>query len=172
MRARRCRDDGTRLERGFTLVEVLIATWVMGALMVGLIGALMTMTRASDVSRRITLAETELRGYVEWLRTQPYVQCAGQPNYPTYPTYTPSDTTGAVTSTLTMNSFWYPSANPSSFASINVHNFWLDPDWCVSGNPNDGGAQRIQLQINVSDAGGSYSVSTTIVKRSNDVVNP
>ena len=46
-------------EEGFTLVEILITVWIMGAVMVALMGALFTMMRTSDINRKTTEAESE-----------------------------------------------------------------------------------------------------------------
>jgi type II secretory pathway pseudopilin PulG len=81
-------------ERGLTLVELLITVWIMGAVMVTLIGALFTMTKASDFQRRLAAVDVELRHYAEALRSATYLPCAGQTDaasntLPTY-SYTPT----------------------------------------------------------------------------------
>src|SRR5262249_34700757 len=63
-------------EGGFTLVEMLITVWIMGAVTVALMGSLFTMTTASDYERRNAVVETELRHYVDAINAAPYVPCA------------------------------------------------------------------------------------------------
>jgi type II secretory pathway pseudopilin PulG len=64
-------------ERGFSLVEILIAVQIMGAVMVVFGTALFTMIGSSDYARRTTLAETELRRFADAVRAAPYQPCAG-----------------------------------------------------------------------------------------------
>jgi prepilin-type N-terminal cleavage/methylation domain-containing protein len=64
-------------ERGYTLVEMLVTVWILGAVMTALCAALFTMSKSSDYNRRLTLAETELRAYAEALQAAPYVPCEG-----------------------------------------------------------------------------------------------
>jgi hypothetical protein len=71
----RC-DRAAAAERGFTLVETLLTVWLLGAVVLGGAGALFTMVRTSDLNRRTTVAETELRRLVEAARAEPYVSCS------------------------------------------------------------------------------------------------
>src|SRR4051794_31565320 len=47
----------------------------MGAVMVALVGAIFTMSRGSDLARRTTIAETELRRLEESVRNAAYEPC-------------------------------------------------------------------------------------------------
>src|SRR5262245_59633022 len=81
MRARRRRDVEPRDDAGFTLIEITITVWILGAVMVGLMGTLITMSRNTDYQRRTTIAETEMRRLEAIVRAAPYVQCPSAPNY-------------------------------------------------------------------------------------------
>jgi prepilin-type N-terminal cleavage/methylation domain-containing protein len=61
-----------RNESGFTLIEIMITVWIMGALMVCFIGALFTMTKASDVARSRAEGEAELRHLEDTITAAPY----------------------------------------------------------------------------------------------------
>jgi prepilin-type N-terminal cleavage/methylation domain-containing protein len=157
---------------GFTLVEILISVWIMGGVMVALMGALFSLSRASDLQRKTSLAETELRHYVEQTMATPYVPCAGESGYGTYPAYAPSDSSYSTiaTGSLAVNGFWYSAAgDPSAnFGSVAFYNGWFTPKICVPANKNDTGAQKLTLTVTVSDPGGSgtsVTKSQTIVKR-------
>ena len=62
-------------ERGFTLVEMLITVWILGAVMVALMGALFTMVRTSSLEQQRALGETEVRHLAELVLAEPYIPC-------------------------------------------------------------------------------------------------
>jgi prepilin-type N-terminal cleavage/methylation domain-containing protein len=117
-------------ERGFTLIEMLIAVWIIGAILVAMVGGLFTMIRASDLSRRQALVESEVRRYAEAIRAAPYHACAastgsagqsypdltGWNGYPGYG-YTPSNVSyvpnTSITSTSAVVGEWW-AANDSA----------------------------------------------------------
>ena len=68
------------MQEGFTLVEILISVWIMGAIMVSLIGALFTMTRTSDINRKTTEAESEMRDLEAAVRCRSYKTKAANGN--------------------------------------------------------------------------------------------
>lgn len=130
----------------------------MGAVMVALMGALFTMTKASDLARKTTLAETELRHYAEFVRNATYSECAtGTGNYP-YTPATPFSVAEPIAPSITSVTYWDGAAYNNS-----VPNFQTTlPTSCPT---NDKGAQKITLRIVVGVSPNQVILSTTIVKR-------
>src|SRR5689334_4893505 len=62
-------------ERGFTLIEMLIAVVLLGGMTVGLVGSLYAISGISSQQRSISVAEAEGRRLVEQIRALQYVQC-------------------------------------------------------------------------------------------------
>jgi type IV pilus assembly protein PilV len=60
-----------RGERGFTVIEVLIALLVLLAGMAGILSLQMTSVQATGFSRHATEASILAEDKIEWLRTQP-----------------------------------------------------------------------------------------------------
>jgi type II secretory pathway pseudopilin PulG len=93
-----------RAEEGFTLVEILISVWIMGAVMVALVGAIFTMSRGSDLARRTTIAETELRRVEEFVRNAPYEPCISTTTHYTDPyILATGGTAGSIAATVDGN---------------------------------------------------------------------
>lgn len=63
-------------ERGFTLIEILIAVVLLGTMTVAMIGALYGIGYVSSQQRAISVAEAEGRRLVEQIRSLSYVPCA------------------------------------------------------------------------------------------------
>jgi type II secretory pathway pseudopilin PulG len=172
-RARARRTDPVAVERareqGFTLVETLITVWIMDAIMVALIGALFTMTRASDIARKRTLGEAALRDFEEAVQEYPYQPCAFQTGHGDYSAAYPRNLDATLTSvslagnatiitTFGSPTFWDPTlgsdpTQPSSFVNASTLNVDNPQDCTPSAASGDAGAQKIQLNVQVMDPG-------------------
>ena len=165
MRARRCRADEARSEAGFTFIEIMISVWLMGALMVTLVMAVLVMTRTGDINRQTASAEIELRHYAEAVRITTYVPCATSTTagYGTPPGYAKGDTT-AVASVVSVMYHDTTSTDPFlSTTSTNTVPASSPNSTCSqSAGVRDDGVQLITLQMKV----GFISRTTTIIKRS------
>jgi prepilin-type N-terminal cleavage/methylation domain-containing protein len=179
-------------EQGFTLVEILISVWIMGALMVVFMGALLVMTKSSDLSRRTTFAETELRHFVEAVQNAPYVPCAAPSDYTNmyHSSYSTSDITYSLDSSGVQ--FWDPyfaaapdapggpdSDAPQTFKSLtqfksdvttwnnnSSNNGGVTVASCVTGAvpSGDAGTQEVTLQVTVLQ-GSSLTLTQQVIKR-------
>jgi hypothetical protein len=65
-----------RNERAYTLIEVVITVWIMGAIVVTLMGSLFTMIKANDLTNRKASLDLELRRWTDAIREAPYQECA------------------------------------------------------------------------------------------------
>src|SRR4051794_36447282 len=95
---------------------MLIAVWIMGALMVTFMSTLFTMTKFSDTSRRNALAETNLRHLEEAGRNAQYesgVTPANRAHYKSNYTAPASSVTAGVSNV----EFWNPPATASGSIS-------------------------------------------------------
>ena len=61
-----------RAERGFTLIEVLVALAIFGFVGVGIMAGLATGFRAQDTNRVHTIGENLTRAVLAYIRFQPY----------------------------------------------------------------------------------------------------
>lgn len=71
-------------ERGFSLIEILIAVWILGAVMTTMCSALLLALQSSSQESRRTALEVELRHYAEAVKAAPYAPCADPLNLGTY----------------------------------------------------------------------------------------
>jgi type II secretory pathway pseudopilin PulG len=147
-------------ERGYTLVETLSSVWILGAVMVSLIGAVLVMTSASDMQRRASEAETELQRLVDAVRAKPYSRSCVTPKLDSYDdAYTKP--TSVSSYTLTNLRYW----NGTSWSAARV------PDLSSAGsNGTCAGDQGIQVFDLTVTIGGAPEISRTqadVVKREN-----
>ncbi len=174
LQRRRPRSD----ERGFTLVEMLITVWILGAIVTAFAGAMFTMIRSSSLERTETLLETELRHYSEAVQAQAYWACADM--LPTNPYLTPpgytSSTSPAVNPSVTSMSYWYePALGSSDFStfksSTQLHTitagsgttFATRDDCDNTKTLQDDGVQQVTLRV--TDSASGIFLETTITKR-------
>ena len=97
----RTRGVRTRAERGSTLVEVLIATAIMGTTVVAIVAGLSSLFSSSGSNRQSTTAGIVARDYAEALQhavAQPNAWCASQFQIVTLTVTSPN----AATETLRM----------------------------------------------------------------------
>jgi prepilin-type N-terminal cleavage/methylation domain-containing protein len=156
-------------ERGFTLVEMLISVWIVGAVMTAMMGALITMSRASDIENRTTIAETELRHYSEIVRGLSYKPCATAAYYkaqadalyaatkPTSPVITPSINANVL--------YWNQSADPA--AALPTTFVTSHPTCDGTPGQTDDGLQKLAIGMSVGSAPTITLPPLTITKRDN-----
>ncbi len=149
-----------RGEGGETLVEVVVATTILGIIGVGIIGAIATVLISTEVDRSTSRAETVLRSYVAAVQDAPYQPCDGGGGYGD--AYTAPD---HYTASVTNQEFWTgdgPPVVPASAASVTFSAS------CPSGG--DRGLQRIDLEV--TSTNGRATERITIFKRRTAVPAP
>ena len=150
---------------GYTLIEIAVTVWILGIVMVVMASALVTVVRSSDLARRQTLAEVELRHYAEAVRAVAYDQCATLADYQGQVVYVPPAASG-VTASIAAVHFWMKSSDtaplPSLFTTSN--DVAQMPSCAASGT--DDGVQRIDLTVVVTGPP-NVTLTTTIIKRNN-----
>ena len=137
--------------------------------MTAMCGAMMMTVKGSDMSRRMTLAETELRKYAEAIRVAPYTPCAGAGASSPY--YVPPNyvADANVTPSIVAVKYW-SSASGSPLSDTNFKP--TKPASCTGGGvADDEGLQRIDIKVVVN---GTPAVerTTTITKRDLTVGTP
>ena len=185
-------------ERGFTLIEMVVTVWILGAVIVALSGALFTSIRFSGLEQQKATAEVELRKAVEAVRAAPYVPCENVSTAPNYNAYQsayasptgsgigwiigmpagwanywdkPSDITNNYTDQLRT---WQPLATVQSdtaTANTNAPGTYPGSPCTSTSTPAywDFGAQQVWILLAVPGGNGTINVSTTITKRNNAV---
>jgi prepilin-type N-terminal cleavage/methylation domain-containing protein len=68
-------------EKGFTLIEVLIAMALMGLIAAGILGALSTASKTVLLADRRANAESRARSPMEYIKNQPYDAVNAPPSY-------------------------------------------------------------------------------------------
>ena len=76
---------------GYTLIEVLIAVFLVGTVVAALAAGMLTMMSATRSTAEQQRLEAGILNYTEYLRAQTYVDCAGS-----YPTWTGDGVSGEV----------------------------------------------------------------------------
>jgi type II secretory pathway pseudopilin PulG len=138
------------LERGETLVELLLAIVILGIAGVAVLGGLGTSIIVSDAHRKQTVSGAAVRAYAEQLQTKVaaagYVSCAGMGSYASGAVgYTPPAGYAASTTGVT---YWNPAT--STFAAT-----------CAT----DSGVQAVTLQVrDTTDTRGTVSLTVVIRK--------
>ncbi len=176
-------------EAGVTLVEILVTVWIMGAVVTAMSGALFTMVKSSDINRRQSLAEAELRRFAETVRRTKYIACAGGATSGGTQTQYSDPTIFASSYQFTAETtFWEQSSptsltvDPATFVSASDLNSrhshagdddetFANRDLCdPADGPTDQRDDGIQLvTLEVHDAGQPVaSATTTVLKRVND----
>ena len=82
--ARRRHDATARGEAGYTLIEVLIAVFLVGTVVAALAAGMLTMMSATRSTTEQQRLEAAVLSYTELLRSQTYADCAGTGTYPTF----------------------------------------------------------------------------------------
>lgn len=125
---------GIRADEGTTLVEVLAAVALIGIAFLTILGGMMTSAVGSDIHRKATTADNELRALAEHVHAADYVACAGPAAYASGFT-APAGYTAHVTAVR----YWVSSAS--------------DPDTgSFSGTcGTDAGSQLVSLRVEAAD---------------------
>jgi Tfp pilus assembly protein PilV len=132
MTARRI--SSRRGDGGSTLIEVLLATAILGLGITAVLGGMMTSTTASDIARQQAETEAVSRAVAEAVAYETYVNCAS--SYAASG-YTPP---GGFTVAIAVQ-HWNPTS--STFTATG------------SGCPaTDSGLQRVQITVTTSDSRG------------------
>ena len=140
-----------RLERGETLLELLVTVTIMGTAFVGILAGIGTTFMATDSHRQEATAEGVLRNYAERIQDPtdvPYVDCATASSYtsPTGFSLPASDWSASVVSVLS-----WQGDTPATFGAT-----------CPSP---DEGLQRLTLQVKSPDGAHQAVETIVIVKR-------
>jgi prepilin-type N-terminal cleavage/methylation domain-containing protein len=166
-------------QHGFTLIEILFTIWIMGAVMVAFMGALLTMTKASDITRKTAVAQTELRHYADAVNSAPYVNC-GSPSSYSAATVGYSPPANVTANTPTNLAFWdryaYEHGYSQAATWVNVAALTADTNnttlmgyqiSACDGSPDqlDDGVQQVTISVTVGPSP-AVTYSTTITKRS------
>ena len=147
-------------ERGLSLIEILIAVVLLGAMTVGLVGSLYSISAISSQQRSISVAEAEGRRLVEQIRALQYVQCPADDldadesvRYPLV--FNPGDsTTGKITAEITSIEYWDGTGLSATSSTSSPH----FTETCT----RDCGLQKISLQVTADGATSKF----VFVKRS------
>jgi prepilin-type N-terminal cleavage/methylation domain-containing protein len=68
-------------EAGFTLIELLIAMIVLSVGVIAVLGALRLGVDSGRLQRELSAEELTLRSFAEYVKAEPYVDCAGLTTY-------------------------------------------------------------------------------------------
>jgi type II secretory pathway pseudopilin PulG len=178
-----------RNERAYTLIEMTITVWILGAIMVTLVGSLLVMVKSSDQTNRKAMVDQELRRFADAIRALPYEPCAGSSAYtglsnPYYPAF--KDTSGnalAIAGTVDAGpsvKYYVPNAaNPTqpSWTAEPANGTW--PYNPSTGTCNDSvnvsagipsGAQQLTIVVLMTSA--PYNIEIlTFTKRADGTVS-
>ncbi len=140
-------------ERGFTLIEILIAVVLLGALTVGMVGSLYAITRISAQQRSISVAEAEGRRLVEQLRALQYVECpadaADEDQGIRYPlAFNHEGSSGTVTAEITSIEFW-------TGGGLDVTYSKSQPTFSATCT-RDCGLQKLSLHVTAADSSADF----------------
>jgi len=144
------------LDRGETLVELLVAITILGMTVLAAIGGLTTSIMASDRHQKHAMAGVQVRAFAEAIQgfvvhNSGYLECAPvAPNgtVPHYQIYTPPSGFAAV---VTGIAYWNP-AGPFTPAPLPTAGPSPPPTTAgsFSGTCQNGGVQRLSLQVTVN----------------------
>jgi len=136
-----------RKQRGFTLIEVIIAMALLGIIAIAFLGALATASSAIIISDERTTAESLARSQLEYVKNQDYSDNQGhQWSY---------KVTGSSRTVLAGAPSWWDDDNPPLLSSIyagysvevKTEDFDADNDGGIEVPGDDEGIQKITVNI-------------------------
>lgn len=120
-----------RNRSGFTLIEVMIAVFVLAVVLVGLISVTIMIIKGNDFSRRVTTATTLAKDKIEDIKRQSYAATAAGTTTDYWNADSSSGSSGAYFTRTTTVSANTPAANMKtvvvvvSWTWIGTHNVTL-----------------------------------------------
>jgi prepilin-type N-terminal cleavage/methylation domain-containing protein len=138
-------------DRGYTLIELLVAVAILGIAGTTVVGGIGMMVKSADYERKESVAALQINGFAEAVTATGYLPCA---TAATYQAATAFVSPPGYTASISAVAYW-DAATPGSF----------DP----SGAPasvcpgTDSGLQRITLTVSSSD--GRDTETLRVVKR-------
>lgn len=99
-------------DEGVSLIEVLVATIILGLAMAAILGGFSVSVRGGVLYGKQAKAETVLRSAAENIVAQGYKKCSGG----TLPTYTVTPNVDGLTVAVTAFAYW-TGTNPAAFSS-------------------------------------------------------
>lgn len=132
------------VEHGFSLVELLVSISIMGIAVVGMAASIFSIVSISDIERRQSLAEAEVRRFAEAVQARQYVACADPAAY--LAAYNGAFAQPGLTPSVPDIDYLIADSDPIAFSEGK-------PATCT-GAPTDPdtGAQQITLQITSAGA--------------------
>lgn len=143
-----------RGDRGESLIEILIATAIMGVALVAVLGSVGIGVLMSDVHRKQATAGASVRAYAEGLQAwvaaaqDHYKACGTEPVYGAWSGYTP------------------PTGYTRSVVDGSIR-YWTGTAWttaCGTGQP-DKGLQQLTLQVASDDGRAAERLTLTLRNR-------
>lgn len=157
-----------RNERAYTLIEVTLTVWIMGAVIVTLIGSLLVMVKSADNTNRHALVDQELRRVSDAIRAMPYEPCAdvtaATPGGAYSTAFNSSATLSGTQDLLFGVNYYLPSSTAAAPAWSGHTATW---PYNANSTPqcNDPGAQRIAVVVFMKNPP-LFTEAAVITKRS------
>jgi type II secretory pathway pseudopilin PulG len=139
------------LERGETLVELLLAIVILGLAGLAVLGAMGTSIIVSDAHRKETVSGAAVRAYAEQLQTK--VAASGYVACPTPP--------GSYASTVV--GYTPPAGYDATNTGVTYWNPATKTFGTTCGSP-DSGVQAVTLRVSSADTKGTVSLTVVIRK--------
>jgi type II secretory pathway pseudopilin PulG len=144
-------------DRGESLIEILVATAIMGVALVAVLGSVGVGILMSDVHRKQATAGASVRAYAEqmqaWVATGGYQTCGSDTGYDVWDEYT------------AWGGYTAPTGYTRSVVPGSVR-YWDGTTWttCDTAHP-DQGLQQLTLQVASTDDRASERLVVTLRKR-------
>ena len=137
-------------DRGESLIEILIATTIMGVALVAVLGSVGIGVLMSDVHRKQATAGASVRTYAEqlqaWVAAGGYQPCGTESTYGAWSGYTA------------------PEKFDRSVVADSMRR-WNGTAWATGGCATDQGLQQLTLQVASADGRATERLTLTLRKR-------